>query len=263
MHLAPPMKTKSQLQRLIFIIKKLRSAGGCPWDRKQTHASLKQHLLEEAYEVLEAIDEKNPEKLKDELGDLLLQVVLHAQIATDHKEFTIEDVAQMISEKLIRRHPHVFGKVKVKDADEVVVNWEKIKVREREKSEVSTLDSVPKIFPALHECYKISKKASQLGFDWKRPIDCFKKVHEEIDELKSAIRSGKRRHITEEMGDILFAMSNLCRLYQINPEIALHESNKKFRGRFRRMEALARKHCLAMNKLSFDEWEELYAKAKT
>lgn len=256
------MRNIATLERLIRIVKKLRAPQGCPWDRKQTHASLKQHLLEEAYEVLEAIDEKNPEKLKDELGDLLLQVVLHAQIATDKKEFTISDVAQMISEKLIRRHPHVFGKVKVKDADEVVVNWEKIKKTEKKKKEKSHLDSVPKIFPALYENYKISKKASQLGFDWKKPYDCFEKVFEEIGELKQAIRSGKRKHITEEMGDILFAMSNLCRLYKINPEIALHESNRKFRQRFARLETLAKNKKRELKELSFEEWNKFYQQAK-
>lgn len=270
------MKKKTELERLIHIVQKLRGPKGCPWDIKQTHTSLKQHLLEEAYEVLEAIDEKNPLKLQDELGDLLLQVVLHAQIAQDNKEFTINDIARMVSEKLIRRHPHVYGTVKVRNADDVVVNWEKIKKRERDQNDIkdpstalragirdkSMLDSVPKIFPALHECYKISKKASQLGFDWKKPKDCFEKVDEEIVELKEAIRSGKRKHIAEEMGDILFAMSNLCRLYKINPEIALHESNRKFRQRFARIETLAKNKKRELKELSFEEWNKFYQQVK-
>lgn len=261
----PSMKKQNQLQTFIQIIKKLRSPKGCPWDKKQTHHSLKQHLLEETYEVLDAIDKKDTEHLKEELGDLLLQVILHAQIATDLKEFTIEDVARNISEKIIRRHPHVFGNVRVRGSSDVLKNWEKIKDTEKEKKgfqPTSILDSIPKGFPALLENLKISKKAAHVGFDWKKPADVFDKVDEELKELKQAIKKKDKKNIAEELGDVLFSVSNLCRLYGANPELALHASNKKFRKRFAKLEGMAQKKNVALNKLSFEEWNRLYEKSK-
>lgn len=259
------MSKYPQLSQFIDIVKALRSEHGCPWDREQTHQSIRQNLVEETYEVLDAINQGDYQGLREELGDLLLQVALHTQIADDNKKFDIEDVAKDINEKLIRRHPHVFGDVRVKDAEQVLHNWDQIKQEEkREKGcqKRSVLDDIPGSFPALLENDKISKRVAKKGFDWKRPEDIFKKVREEVMEVKKAICKGEQQDIEEEMGDLLFAVANLCRAYKVNPEIALNKANKKFRKRFAKMEKLIQKQGKEMHCLSFKEWDALWRRVK-
>lgn len=261
------MNPKSpNFDRLVAIMARLRAPGGCPWDREQTHRSIIRYLLEETYEVVDAIEDGTPADLKEELGDLLLQVVFHAQMAEEAREFNIDDVARDISDKMEHRHPHVFGDVSVKDADEVLNNWEELKKIEKAKrgktAADSILDSVPASMPALFENYKISKKVSKIGFDWKKPADVLNKVAEELGEVREAVDSGDAGHIEEELGDLLFAVANACRLHNINPEMALRQSNKKFRGRFRVVEDLVRKRGVTLKDLSFDQWDDLWNEAK-
>lgn len=259
--------THSEFSRLVNIMQKLRSPnGGCPWDLEQSHTTLKPYLLEEAYEVLDAIDMNDSDELKEELGDLLLQVVFHAQIAKDEKRFTIEDVAKEISDKMVRRHPHVFSTGNAKTAKAVVKNWEEIKKLEKEKKgkkEKSILESVSHKLPALFENFKISKKVAKQGFDWKKPNDVFDKIEEEIKEVKKAIRKKDKALIEEELGDLLFATANLCRVHKVNPEMALRQANQKFRKRFAKVESLAKKEKMPLKELSFKKWNDLWEKAKS
>lgn len=222
---------------LVEIIKKLREPGGCPWDREQTLESLKPHLLEETYEVLEAMDEGG-EKLKGELGDLLLQVVFQSNICEEKGEFQIEDVIDSISEKMIRRHPHVFGdEVAVKTSDEVLFNWEKIKKNEKEHAErTSVLDGVPRGMSALLRAEKLQKKASKVGFDWVEIHGVIDKVEEEIGELRDEIMAGEEIKAKEELGDLFFALVNLSRHLGVNPELCLNQASNKFEKRFRYVE---------------------------
>lgn len=255
-----------QFDRLVAIMARLRAPGGCPWDIEQTHKSIIRYLLEETYEVVDAIEDGTPADLREELGDLLLQVVFHAQMAEEAGQFNINDVAKDISDKMEHRHPHVFGDVSVKDSDEVLNNWEELKkVEKAKKGKVaaeSVLDSVPASMPALFENFKISKKVSKLGFDWKKPEDVLDKVAEELGEVREAVDSGDAGHIEEELGDLLFSVANACRLHNINPEMALRQSNKKFRGRFARMESMLKKQGVAFDAVSFEQWDELWNEAK-
>ena len=246
---------KDYLKELINTVKILRSPNGCEWDREQTHSSIRQNMLEEAYEAVEAIDENSPEHLKEELGDVLLQVLLHSQIAADNREFNIQDVAKMLNDKLIHRHPHVFGELKTNDTKKILENWEKLKEKEK-KERKRTLDGIPKTLPALLAAMKISKKAVRKGFEWKNYSqleDCFL---EEIDEFKNA-ETNKNKE--EEFGDILFCLVNIARWNQIDPEIALAKANKKFIKRFNKLEELSQK---PLTELSFEEYENLWEKAK-
>lgn len=226
-----------KFDELVEIIKKLRAPDGCPWDREQTLESLKPHLLEETYEVLEAMDEGG-DKLMGELGDLLLQVVFQSNICDEKGEFSIEDVVQAISEKMIRRHPHVFGELSdIKTSDEVLVNWEKIKKEEKEhKDRKSILDGVPKGLPALLKAEKLQKKASKVGFDWPEVHGVIDKVEEEIDELRDEIMVGNKEKAQEELGDLFFALVNLSRHLGVNPETCLNAASAKFEKRFRYVE---------------------------
>lgn len=247
-------------------MKRLRAPKiGCPWDLEQDHKTLKPYLIEEAYEVLDAIDEGDPREIKEELGDLLLQVVFHAQVADDNKHFNIDDVAREIADKMVRRHPHVFGNTKAEDSATVLKNWDEIKKAEKAgkgRSDKHALDGVSKNLPALFENFKISKKVAKLGFDWKKPDDVFKKIAEEIREARSAIKSKNRDRMEDEMGDLLFAAANLCRAYKINPEMALRRANGKFRKRFNRMETFIRAEKLDARKLNFNAWDKLWKRAK-
>jgi tetrapyrrole methylase family protein / MazG family protein len=257
--------TYPHLIKFVEIVQKLRSPDGCPWDKEQTHDSLKQYLVEETYEALDAIDEKDNEHLKEELGDVLLQVFLHAQIAKDDGNFDIEDIAREIGEKMIRRHPHVFGDTKVKDAEQVLKNWEEIKSAEKAAKgnlDPSILDSIPHSFPALFETHKISKKVAKLGFEWKEPKDVFNKVNEEIEEVKQAYKEGDEAHLQEELGDLLFTVANLCRVFKVNPELCLKQANKKFKKRFGKMEVIVKEEEMKLDKLSFDEWNQLWERVK-
>lgn len=246
------------LDKLINIIEKLRAPDGCKWDREQTHVSLKQNFIEETYEALDAIDANDMPHLKEELGDVLLQVILHAQIAKEEGAFDIDDVADGISKKLVHRHPHVFGDVKVSSTQEILDNWEKLK-KEEKPHRKSVMDGVSASLPSLFGAYKISKKAVKVGFEWPNIDSLYECVYSELDEFKEAIDEGNQEHIEEEMGDILFAIVNLARWYKINPEIALANANKKFMKRFRKMEELSEK---SIEENSIEEFDKLWKAAK-
>lgn len=248
---------------LIEIIGKLRSPEGCPWDREQTHQSLKRFLLEESYELFEAIDQENPEEIKDELGDVLLQVLLHAQIAKEYGAFDINDVIVNLSDKLIRRHPHVFSDVQADTPDQVVVNWDAIKKTEQAgASRKSVLDGVPKDFPALMRAEKIQKKAAKVGFDWDETQGVLEKVHEELGELEEAMIQNNQQELEEELGDLLFAAVNLSRFLKVDPEFALQKATAKFTERFHLVEEQAQEQDLELKELNLDELNLLWDKAK-
>ena len=232
------MKNVEELfKELVDIIAKLRSEDGCSWDREQTHETLKTGIIEEAYEVVETIDGKDDEKLEEELGDLLMQILLNAQIAKDEGNFDINGVIQRISEKLIRRHPHVFGDLQVKDSQEIMRNWDRIKSEERaSKDENSLMDSIPVNLPALMQARKVQSRASRVGFDWDKAEDVLKKVEEEVSELKEGISNSDQESIKEEIGDILFSIVNLSRFLNVEPEGALRQTTAKFIRRFKQME---------------------------
>lgn len=248
----------NNLQNLIDIINTLRSPGGCQWDREQTHTSLKQNFIEETYEALDAIDEDDMKSLQEELGDVLLQVVLHSQIAKEEGHFNIEDVAKGISEKLIRRHPHVFGDTKVTSTKDILENWEIIKKKEKPERK-SVLDGISFSLPALMCAYKLSKKAVKSGFEWPSLGSLYQCIESEFEEFKSAVAKNDKENQEEEIGDILFAIVNLARWHKINPELALAKANKKFAKRFRQMESLADK---PLNDYSFEEFDSLWNNAK-
>ena len=243
------------LDELVKTIQILRSPQGCPWDREQTHSSIRENMLEEAYEAVEAIDEKNPEHLKEELGDVLLQVLLHSQIAKDEGEFDIQDVAKMLNDKLIYRHPHVFKDTNVKNSNDVVVNWEKLKEKEKPQRK-NTLDGIAKTLPSLMRAMKISKKAARKGIEWAKFEDVLACFKSEIEEFLSA-ESQKEKE--EEFGDILFSLVNVARWSKIDPEFALQIANEKFRQRFTILENLANK---PLDELSIEEYDILWQQAK-
>ena len=247
-----------ELKELVEVIAKLRAPDGCPWDREQTHVTLRPNMLEEAYEAVDAIDSGDMNNLKEELGDVLLQVVLHAQIADEEKAFNIEDVARGLKEKLIHRHPHVFGNSKVNTADEVVVNWDKLKQEEKTYRK-SVMDGISKSQSALMSAQKISKKAVKVGFEWPSEESLYDCIKSEFDEFKAAVTDGDKDHMEDEFGDILFAVVNLARWNKIDAEQALLRANKKFITRFRKMEELAEK---PLTEYSFEEYDVLWKKAK-
>lgn len=259
----PPREHGYSFEDLQEIIARLRAPDGCPWDREQTHLSLRPYLLQEAYEVLEALDREEPEELREELGDLLLQILLHAQIATETEDFRMTDVIQAISSKLIRRHPHVFGEVQVSSVDNVLQNWEKIKAKEREENGSShtngLLEGIPLALPALTQADQIQRRARRVGFDWNSIEPVIAKVLEELEELNSAETSADRQ---AEAGDLLFAAVNLIRWLDIDPETALRESNLRFRKRFAYIETEAAKTGRSVEALSFEEMDALWEDAK-
>lgn len=242
-------------EQLIKLMAKLRSDTGCPWDREQDHVSLKKHLIEETYEVIDAIDDGNPDELKEELGDLLLQVVFHAQISRENDQFDINDVIDELVAKLLRRHPHVFGEEKAETAKDVVKTWEQAKAAEKEKR--SVLAGVPRNLPALIKAYRLQEKAGKTGFDWNNIADVFSKIHEEVDELNEAISLGKG--IKDELGDIFFALVNLARHLEIDPEDALNTTNGRFICRFTKMEEMSD---FKLSSMSLKEMDRLWEKAK-
>jgi len=248
----------SKFEALVAIIARLRAPGGCPWDRKQTHASLREFILEECYEVLQAIDDENWEALCQELGDLLLQVVLQAQIAAEAGEFEIGDVLNSINTKLIHRHPHVFGSKKIKDAEEVAHNWEALKQEERE-ADISLLASVPKQMPALAYSQEIQRRVAEVGFDWENIDGVIDKLAEEVSEFKQA---GTEAQKVREFGDLLFTLVNIARRHGVDSEVALRQANGRFYRRFTYMEELCRQRGLSFDKLSFNEQNALWEEAK-
>ena len=248
----------NQFDTLVNIIAKLRSPDGCPWDREQTHSSLRQSLLEECYEVLEALDEGDSEKLSYELGDLLMQVVLHAQIATEAGEFELGDVIKSINTKLINRHPHVFGAVKAKDAKEVMHSWEALKKGER-GSETSMLDNVPRQMPALSYSQEIQGRVARVGFDWEDVDGVIDKLAEEVSEFKQAPSQEQK---AQEFGDLLFTLVNIARRLGVDSESVLREANRRFYRRFSCMEELCRRRGVNFSDLSFDKQNALWEEAK-
>lgn len=243
------------------IIALLRGEGGCPWDREQTHESIRRNLLEEAYEVCEAIDERDPDHLREELGDLLMQILFHADIEEKAGRFTVDDVANDACKKLILRHPHVFGDTKVENSAQVLENWDAIKrVEKHQKTTGSAMDSVARSLPALWRAEKIQKKAKKAGFDWPDISGALDKLHEEVGELQEAVQQGAG--LEEELGDVLFAAVNAARFADIDPEMALHAACEKFIQRYRFMEEEAQRRGLELSALSLDEQEALYQQGK-
>ena len=251
-----------EFNNLLQIMKRLRNpANGCPWDLIQDVNTLKEYVLEETYELLEAIEINSVEKQKEELGDLLLQIVFLSQINQEKDNFNIKDVINGISKKLVNRHPHIFSNLKVESAEDVKTNWEKIK--KREKKGESIISDYPDIAPSLLSTKKISEQASRVGFDWKNAFDAIKKVEEEIKELKTEMKSGNKEKIAEEIGDVLFAVANVSRLLKINPEFALKNANKKFIKRFRFIEKELKKRKKDINSISLEEMEKLWQESKS
>jgi len=251
-------KDLNQFASLVSIMTKLRSPDGCPWDKKQTHASLRENLLEECYEVLEALDEGDSTKLCVELGDLLMQIVFHAQIAAESGEFELGDIIRSINTKLIHRHPHVFGSKQVKDAKEVLVNWEAIKKEERGAG-ASMLVNIPKIMPALSYSQEIQARVARVGFDWQNIDGVIDKLAEEVGELKRSENQGQKE---QEFGDLLFTLVNIARRMGVDSEAALRQANQRFYRRFSYMEELCRQRGLDFSELAFDEQNALWEEAK-
>jgi tetrapyrrole methylase family protein/MazG family protein len=255
---SPPPQDLDKFDSLAAIIARLRGPNGCPWDREQTHASLRGNLLSECYEALEALDAGESLQLCEELGDLLLQIVLHAQIARDDGEFEIGDVVRGISEKIIRRHPHVFGTTTARDAGEVMHNWEALKRQEREAG-TSMLEGVPKDMPALGYAYEIQRRAARVGFDWPDAAGVLDKLDEEVREYRESVGPPARER---EFGDLLFTLVNLARREGTDPEAALRGANRRFYRRFAYMEEVCRQRGLDLAKLSLGELDGLWEEAK-
>lgn len=255
------LKERYDLQDLEKLVTVLRSPGGCPWDIEQTHASLRRDTLEECYEVIEAINEENTEHLKEELGDLLLQVFFHSDIEREAGRFDLHDVADGICKKLIYRHPHVFGDVTVSGSDEVLQNWEVLKRKEKsQETYTDTLNAVAKSLPALWRAEKVQKKAKKAGFDWNDASGAVDKLSEELAELKEAMEQGT--NIAEELGDLLFAAVNVSRFVKVDPEMALGAATDKFTARFARVEELCRARGLDMAQMSLEELDKLWEEVK-
>jgi len=247
---------------LVEIMATLRGPGGCPWDREQTRESLKPFLIEEAYEVLEALDQKDRQKLQEELGDLLLQVIFHAQVASEREEFTITDVLQTVSEKLVRRHPHVFGETRAETAEAVLHTWERLKQEERGGvQKASALDGVPKTLPALLRAQRLQDKAARVGFDWGETAAVIQKLEEELAELKAAMGKGAEV-MEEELGDLLFSLVNLARFLHLNAEEALRKCIEKFIHRFRYIEEVIAQRGKSLEESSLEEMDALWQEAK-
>ncbi len=253
----------SEIERLKNIMNRLRDPGGCPWDREQTPSMLATYLLEETYEVLDAIESGSPGALKEELGDLLLQIVFHARIAQETGEFDLDDVIKEIADKIVRRHPHVFGEDRLSTADQVLTQWEEIKAVERKnRRNRSMFASVPATLPALLKALRISSKAARVGFDWSDHEGLFEKIEEETGELRDALRSGRQVEIEDEIGDLLFTLVNLARRLEIDPEVALQRANRKFIARFQYVEERLRAKGLSLSRENRDRMEILWAEAK-
>lgn len=250
------------LDPLVDVMARLRSPGGCVWDIEQTHESLRRYAVEEVYEVLEAIDEADEDKLCEELGDLLLQIVFHARMAEESGLFSMQDVIDGVVEKMVRRHPHVFGDITVNDAAEVIVNWDKIKQMEKKDERFSVLDGIPKGLPSLMRAYKLQAKAAKVGFDWENIEPVWAKVDEELSELREALATGNLHLAEGELGDVLFAVVNLARKYAIDAEVALNVTNNKFARRFGYIEANLKKNNVKWQACTLAELDNLWEEAK-
>ena len=262
-----------KFDELVAVMARLRAPGGCPWDAEQTYASLAQYLLEECYETFDAIHEAgemgDTANLREELGDVLLQVVFHSTIAAERGDFTIDEVSAGVTEKLILRHPHVFGETKLETAADVLDNWDDLKKAQQEasgkieKQKDSILDDVPVHFPALLEGLKLTKKAAKVKFDWENTEQIFNKLTEEIDELKVEIKSGDKKNIEEEVGDLLFVLVNLARKLDVEPETALKKTNRKFRTRFKHIETKLKSRGKSLENSNLEEMDALWNDAKS
>ncbi len=249
---------EKDFEKVVKVVKKLRRE--CPWDKKQTNKSLRRFVVEESYELVDAIDKKDKDKIVDELGDILLQVLLHSAIGEEKGEFKLKDVLENLEKKLKRRHPHIFGDVKVKDEKDVLRNWVEIKKNERNHN--SIMDNIPVYLPSLILAYKVQKKASSKKFEWEKVEDVLKKVDEEINELKEAIKSGKREEIEDELGDIFFMLVNLSRFIGVNPEDAHRKTISKFIQRFRYIEMKAEEQGRKISDMTLEEMDRLWDEAK-
>ena len=253
-------RTTDALARLVDIMDELRVK--CPWDREQTIASLRKNTIEETYELADAIDEGNMQHIREELGDLLLHLVFYSKIGSEQGAFTLADVAEGISDKLVYRHPHVFGEVQAETSADVKHNWEALKQQEGKKRR-GVLAGVPKALPAMVKAFRVGEKAAATGFDWEHREDVWDKVREEAAELKVEISAGDREKATDELGDLFFALINAARLYGIDPEAALERTNRKFISRFGHMEARAEEQGRTLGGMTLAEMEELWQEAKT
>lgn len=251
---------------LIELMDRLREPGGCPWDREQSYESLRGYLLEEAYEVADALDRGDQRALGEELGDLLFQIVFLSRLAKEQGAFTIEDVVRGIADKMVRRHPHVFGDARVETSEQVLQNWEEIKRQEKSSSPqpsgASLLDGIPAPLPALLKAQRLGSKAARVGFDWKQPEDVLDKAHEELEELSRAVRERDRDKTREELGDLLFALAMLARHMEIDPEGALEGANRKFRERFSWIEAELQRRGVRLEQAGLELLEQLWQQAK-
>jgi MazG family protein len=257
-----PGMQKRSFDELVQLMTTLRGPNGCPWDRKQTLGSLKPFIVEEAYEVIDAIDRDDRRGLAEELGDLLLQVVFVAEITRGEGSFDVYDAITAIHDKLVRRHPHVFGDVVAKDAEQVLVNWEKLKNEERKAENKSVLDGVPQSLPALLKASRLTEKAARVGFDWRRTSDVFEKLEEETRELRAAVDGGDEGMIQDEIGDLLFTIANIARKLDVNAEEALQAANRKFIRRFTSMERSVRERGRNLDQLTLQQMDELWNEAK-
>jgi len=255
------MMPKSEFEKLVDIMAALRGEKGCPWDREQTRESLKPFLVEETYEVLEAIDEGNPEKIKEELGDLLFQIVFHCQVARERKEFDINDVISKITEKMIGRHPHVFGEATYETSEEVLKQWEERK-KEEGKSRESILEGIPRELPSLLRAHRIQARASRVGFDWKQVEDVVEKLDEELKEFREALERKDQKEIEDELGDVFFVLVNISRFVGVNPEDALRKTISKFISRFRYIEMKSAEAGKSLSGMSLEEMDALWDEAK-
>jgi len=257
-----PRQETFSLDPLVDVMAQLRSPEGCPWDNEQTHSTLRRYIIEEVYEVLEAIDEKDPAHLCEELGDLLLQIVFHARMAEESGDFSVQDVVDTVTEKLIRRHPHVFGEITVRDAAEVVFNWDKIKQKEKGYDRQSVLDGVPPALPSLMQAYKLQSKASKVGFDWDTIDPVWEKIMEEMNEVREALHTDNKNLLEGEVGDLLFSIVNLARFIGIEPETALNRTNRKFIARFRYIEKQITSQGLKWKDLTLMQLDSYWKQAK-
>lgn len=256
-------KEHYNIDDLVEIVKVLRSENGCPWDKVQTHSSIRSDFIEEVYEVIEAIDMDSAEMLREELGDVLLQVVFHSQIKTEENIFNFEDICNDICQKLIIRHPHVFGEITVNSCDEVLTNWEQIKQETKGQTTFTqTLESVPKTFPALMRAQKVGKRAAKSGMDFADITDAINRLKSEISELEAAVAENNQEKIREELGDVLFSCTNVARKADADSEIVLTDSTEKFIRRFARTEDLIRLKEIDMTSLGIDELDEYWEQAK-
>lgn len=257
------LKDKYNIDDLVAIIKVLRAPGGCPWDREQTHESIKKNFIEETYEVVEAINKQSTDMLREELGDVLLQIVLHSEMESENGNFSFDDVVNDIVQKLVVRHPHVFGEVVANNTAEALNSWDAVKLKTKgQKNQTESMLSVPRELPALMRAQKIQHKAAKIGFDWDNVGGAVDKLYEEIDELKTAMEQGKRFDIEVEFGDVLFSCVNIARFIDVDSEEALTASTDKFMSRFSLVEQMASEQGIDMKSSSIEELDRLWDKAK-